>query len=439
LWIKTEMESGDTLNPAESVHKKPGNDMKGFLSGNTLLEAVRDPASLVAPLVVASVVASLVSVAVSGIFLGFGFVAWIADCMRKRRVFISSPPFKWYLLVFLLFSVLSAIFSDEPLSDIRHLKSYIKFIIPFLLIAYMTMSQAKKSLLWVFLVSGASMIWGFVQFFLMDGVDLLHRIDGFMSHWMTYSGQIMMVLIACTSYGIFILKSRKGKQRFKCFPWFFLSSLMAVNLIFTYTRSAWLGALGGLIVLAALNLRKRWVLILGAAAIMAFILMPSTVHQRLRSGFDPTDTTTRGRLDIWRSGITVALKHPVAGVGFSSAQRESLKYRREMDFADWAYQHSHNNLIQLAATSGFPALAAWLALWLRIIWDYYKILSQNRRNEFSTVLATAGISILTAFHLMGLMEFNFGDSEVLTLLLFFISIPYVASGRSAAAKASSAF
>lgn len=386
-----------------------------------------NPGSLVAPLIAASVFASLVSVAASGIFLGLGMLAWIFDCALTRKFTLSAPPFKWYLLVFLLLTVFSALFSAEPLRDLRHLKIFIKFLIPFLLLTYMTRSQVKKSLFWIFGIAGASMAWGFLQFWMSDGVNLLHRIDGFMSHWMTYSGQLMMVLVSVAAYGIFFLKSRKGMGKLEGMALLVFSSLMAGILVLTYTRSAWGGMLGGLAVLAALNLRSRWVLSLGAAVILVALMMPDTVQQRLLSGFDPSDTTTRGRLDIWRSGIFVVLDNPVTGVGYSSVAGESLKYRRESDLPEWAYQHSHNNLIQVAATSGIPSVIAWLALWCKIIWDFFRIRNRSGSDPFLSVQAAAGISILAAFHLMGMLEYNFGDSEVLTLLLFFISVPYILS------------
>jgi len=37
----------------------------------------------------------------------------------------------------------------------------------------------------------------------------------------------------------------------------------------------------------------------------------------------------------------------------------------------------------------------------------------------------SGVAVLAAFLLAGLFEYNFGDSEILILLLFFITIPYV--------------
>ena len=366
------------------------------------------------PLIIASVIASLVSVAASGIFLGLGLIAWFADCAAKRRVVARFPAFKWYFLLFFLLTAVSASFSEEPLRDLRILKSLIKFIILFLLVTYMTRGQIKNALLWIFGVAGVSMLWGLMQYGLSDGVDLLQRIDGFMSHWMTFSGQLMMVLIASAAYGIHHLKSGESKRKLQGLGWMLFSALMAGTVVLTYTRSAWGGVLGGLVVLAVLNLKLKWIAMLAAVILLSAVMMPASVHERLVSGFDLEDTTTRGRLDIWRSGILVALEHPLTGAGYSSIAEESLRHRKETDLPAWAYQHSHNNLIQIAATSGIPALLAWIAMWLKLFWDFFRIRHFNRGDEFVAIQASAGISILIAFHLMGMMEFNFGDSEVLT-------------------------
>ncbi len=403
----------------------PAGKNSGFNgAGNRERDILSKPEFLVSPLIIASVIASLVSVAASGIFLGLGLIAWFADCVAKRRVVARFPAFKWYFLLFFLLTAVSALFSAEPLLDLRHLKSLIKFIIPFLLVTYMTRGQSKNALLWIFGVAGVSMLWGLMQYGLSDGVDLLQRIDGFMSHWMTFSGQLMMVLIASAAYGIHHLKSGESKRRLQGLGWMLFSAVMAGTVVLTYTRSAWGGVLGGLVVLAVLNLKLKWTALLAAVMLLSAFMMPVSVHERLASGFDLEDTTTRGRLDIWRSGILVALEHPLTGAGYSSVAEESFRHRKETDLPAWAYQHSHNNLIQTAATSGIPALIAWIAMWLKMFWDFFRIRHFNRGDKFVAIQASAGISILTAFHLMGLLEFNFGDSEVLTLLLFFISVPY---------------
>lgn len=388
-----------------------------------------NPGGLVGPLMAASVVSSLVSVAASGIFLGLGLLAWLADCSVRRRLVIATPPFTWLLVLFIGLNAVSALFSSEPIHDLRHLKAFIKFMIPLLLVTYMSLAQARKALYWIFGVAGFSMVVGFFQFLFSGDIDLLDRIDGFMSHWMTYSGQLMMVLIASAAYGIVQLKQHEDRGKTRSIPWFLLAALMGGILVLTYTRSAWGGALGGIVILMVLNLRLRWTMLVGAVVVTGFLAMPASVHERLVSGFDLSDTTTRGRIDIWRSGLLVAMENPWTGVGYASVAEESLKYRRERDLPDWAYQHSHNNLIQVAATSGLPALAVWIAMWLKIIWDFFRVRHRNREDIFVSVLTSGSISVLAAFHLMGLLEFNFGDSEVLTLLLFFVALPYVLDRR----------
>ena len=419
---------------AEPVNKQTGRKLTPLEKGNPWAGLWKSPGSLAAVLVLASVVSSLVSVAASGILLGLGLLAWIADCVKSRKIVLRALPFSWVLLLFLLLTVLSAVLSEDPWRDIRHLKSCIKFIIPFILVTYMTGKQARTTLFWIFGISGISMLWGLLQFLSSDGVDLLDRIDGFMSHWMTYSGQLMMVLVASAAYGVYILKKGEGGRKLYSFLWFLFSALMAGILILTYTRSAWGGVIGGIAVLTVLNLRMRWLLVLAASVVLMAVLMPASLQDRIASGFDPRDTTTRGRLDIWRSGIMVALENPLVGVGFSSVPVESLKYREEKDLPEWAYQHSHNNLIQVAATSGIPAVIAWISLWLKIFWDFFRIRSGNKKNVFIAVQSSSGIAVLAAFHLMGLLEFNFGDSEIMVLLLFFISIPYVLSRETEARK-----
>ena len=232
-------EQAGLRSAAESVSNESGKKSRLVETVYRWASRLGNLGSLVAPLIAASVAGSLVSVAASGVLLGLGILAWISDCLLKRKLILSAPPFTWFLLVFLLFTVLSAVFSAEPLRDLRHLKVFIKFLIPFLLLTYMTGLQVKKALFWIFGISGASMAWGFLQFWMSDGVNLLHRIDGFMSHWMTYSGQLMMVLVAVTAYGIYVLKSRKGVGKLEGLPWLLFASLMAGILVLTYTRSAW--------------------------------------------------------------------------------------------------------------------------------------------------------------------------------------------------------
>jgi hypothetical protein len=78
--------------------------------------------------------------------------------------------------------------------------------------------------------------------------------------------------------------------------------------------------------------------------------------------------------------------------------------------------------MQIAAERGLICLAAFL--WFlfvlyRSLWGFAKSGDETRR-----LTAVSAMCALTGFLVMGLSEFNFGDSEPLILFLFIVSIPF---------------
>ena len=49
----------------------------------------------------------------------------------------------------------------------------------------------------------------------------------------------------------------------------------------------------------------------------------------------------------------------------------------------------------------------------------------DKNDSILSCMSTVGIGVITSFLLAGLFEYNFGDSEILILLLFFVTVPYV--------------
>jgi O-antigen ligase len=97
--------------------------------------------------------------------------------------------------------------------------------------------------------------------------------------------------------------------------------------------------------------------------------------------------------------------------------------------------HLHNTPVQIAAERGIPALLAWLAF---VVWTFLELAKLVRvqgkgkeraggRDPVVTPLAAAALAGLAAFAVSGLFEYNFGDSEVLVLFLFLMTVPFAAS------------
>src|SRR5262249_13350175 len=111
--------------------------------------------------------------------------------------------------------------------------------------------------------------------------------------------------------------------------------------------------------------------------------------------------------------------HPLFGVGPERIHSEFPRYSRTLPTY---YGHLENNLVQLAAERGLLCLATFL--WL--IFELYASLIATFRTAGNDKrwIVLSSLSALTGFIVSGLFSYNFGDSEVLLLLLFIVSLPY---------------
>ncbi len=110
-----------------------------------------------------------------------------------------------------------------------------------------------------------------------------------------------------------------------------------------------------------------------------------------------------GRNAIWDVGIELLERYPL-GIGFDN----SLFLRMYSPDIPMQLRHFHNNLLNIVVENGWVALSLylwWLAAIFAISWR------RNAYGQRSTFLATIGCAILS-WQLAGIVEYNFGDSEV---------------------------
>ena len=129
--------------------------------------------------------------------------------------------------------------------------------------------------------------------------------------------------------------------------------------------------------------------------------------------------------------------HPLTGVGPGMVPRLADKYRSHREFPDWLYQHLHNSPLQIGAEMGVITLMVWFSIWMFLLRDHWRMARERRgpgsADLMSRYLCYNGMCMVVAFLGAGLLEYNFGDSEPVTLLMFFVTAPYVHSDGSQAA------
>jgi O-antigen ligase len=364
-----------------------------------------------------SIASALVSIAASQILLGLALIGWIVTLKREELKGVIHFPFFPPLCAFFLWTVLSSILAPNTLSNLALMKKFFLFAPLFLA---PTIIRGEKKLIWiyqaVFAFSAVSGISGVIQYYANPNRDLLNRISGFSSHWMTYSGLLMLALAILIAYAFAVRRSH--------YIWIIpLGSLLAAAIVLSETRTAIAGAMAGAFVIMALK-KPRAIFALLAIAAIFFIASPRKIAERFQSSEIRQDP----RVEIWGTSLRLIKENPWFGVGLRNVKSEALRYRGNRLYPDWGYQHMHNNFLQIAAERGIPGLMLWLWLMARLGWDALALFRASRKaspNYREASLASLGaLGALTALIIAGVGEYNFGDSEILVLFLFLMSAPY---------------
>ena len=210
------------------------------------------------------IVGSLVSISLSYLFFGVVLLLWIIHSVKSRKLQLKVPRFFAWVVAFVAASVISVVFSSDFATSLPSLSKHIRFLWILMIFTYLGRRQAEHILKALFVVMGISAAYGILQYFWLREVDLLHRIQGFMGHWMTFSGQLMLCSVALGGYLLYRLTPEPTeaveapsetvslKPVSRVLPFWvgtLLWLIMSFALVLTQTRNSWLGTLAGLFLL----------------------------------------------------------------------------------------------------------------------------------------------------------------------------------------------
>jgi len=121
-------------------------------------------------------------------------------------------------------------------------------------------------------------------------------------------------------------------------------------------------------------------------------IIPEEQKSRLSSMGD--DDTSVSRLNYWSAGIDMAMDNPWIGIGHNAFPDYYNDYYREggSGYLSNRKEVSHNSLIQVMSTLGFPALFIYLLLHKRILHAIPNKLLKND-DEFSPLLRNMAYSL----------------------------------------------
>jgi len=259
----------------------------------------------------------VVSIAGFEVLLGAALLALLITRQSWRWPPIMLPLCTWVGL-----TLLSAAASGEARAAFPQVKKFYVYLMLLVVVAaFRTVSEVRWVVLGWALGASLSALWSFEQFARKyEAARAAHqdfygsyigaRITGFMGHWMTFSGEMMMALLLVAAL-VFFSRDRRWTG------WLLAAgALIAIALIAAETRSMWGGAFAGGVYLVWMW--RRWV-VLAIPVLIAILMLanPFEIRVRILSVFQPrSDMDSNAfRGVLRRTGWEMIKAHPWLGLG----------------------------------------------------------------------------------------------------------------------------
>jgi O-antigen ligase len=367
-----------------------------------------------------SAVASVFSIAVSQSLLGISIAAILASGEKPRL------PVWWpAVAAFLGLTLISWLASGDLKAGLPQIR---KLYVWASLIVVVTVMRSERDIRrlviawWAIGVLAALRgCWQFWQKWhtaQLAGDDFYRsyvgaRITGFMSHWMTFSGQMLIVFALAGALVLLSATSRRwrmGMAAGLC--------IIAAAIVLGMTRGIWLAT--GAVAVYLLWTWKRWtVAIVPLMGLALFVAGPAGVKERMTSLVKP-----RGQLDsnqhrivTWRTGMEMVKAHPLLGLGPENVGRKFQQYVPAdipRPLPEGWYGHLHNIYLHYSAERGIPAMLCLLWAFAWALWDWTRKLRGSAEGRWAL---HGGIALVAGILITGLFEHNLGDSEILLMTL----------------------
>ena len=372
------------------------------------------------------------SIAAAQILLVLTAILWLA-LVLVRRERIEVPWMFWPLAAYAGATFVASLFSIDPRVSFWDSRQLLLFLLVPIVYRLLPAQRSLRAVDVIITIGAVHAVYGIVQYSILNFDDtplVSQRIQGLLSHYMTYSGLIMLVVCTAVARVMFRREDRIWSA--------LVLPALVVALALTLSRNAWVGACAGIGLLFLLR-DFRLIGLLPVAIGVFIALAPAQVTERFYSMFSVenlvagSDTSTatvqsnRDRIAQIRSGVRIIKDHPVTGVGPDILIRVYPQYR-DPEAVKQLNPHLHNVPLQIAAERGLPALALWLWFVVTLIGDFIR----KRKSTAFPSLATAGLACTVAMLAAGMFEYNFHDSEFLMLFLVLVTLPYAADRASPA-------
>jgi putative inorganic carbon (HCO3(-)) transporter len=345
--------------------------------------------------------ASTVSITATQAAYYSAFAAWLARGFLRRRLIARPTSVDRAVGFFLLAGILSTIASDRPVESLVGMKKLLLIPIIYVIADQAASKERARALAWLFIGFAAAVsLYGIVHH-LLSGDPRLMATQALPT---TAGGLLMMA--SCLALPLLVFGA-SGIERLLFLP---TCGVLFLALIMTKTRGAWFGLLAGVATMAAL---KGWKYVVPFVLMVAvgFFLLPHDLSERLMVGFRSDYEGVQERLAMWKASLDIIRDYPVTGVGLVDLQQVHALYSRPG--LTKIHGHMHNNLLQVAVTTGIFGLTTFLYLVFTLVREQFSAYCRTvRESTYPRALALGCIGASVGFITHGLFECTLCDAEI---------------------------
>ncbi len=314
------------------------------------------------------------------LFTELGIYLALLGLLVRPQGLVFPPPLRW-AVVFLLWTLMSALFAVDTDTAWPALIEWLKaLVIFFVVVNVLRTPQRLRFYVLLILVAFAIYPARGTLINYVTGNRLFGRAIWNQMYANPNDLGALTLLMLGLALAIATVKTQDVRVRRAAAA--FVPVLLLIILL-TQSRGVFLGLLVGFGPPLLARLRKRRSGTKPVLAVLAVIavLVPATSWHRLESITNLTETideahkspsskpgdtplylkvakdSARDRFEILKTGLHIAASHPVLGVGIGGYREANERYAPLLGAHD-----AHNTYVSLAAEIGFPGLLLWLGL-----------------------------------------------------------------------------
>lgn len=347
-----------------------------------------------------------------GVFLLAVVISNFNTTSLKRIKNLGTVNF-WIGALFLA-GIVSTIVSPEPTRALGQLKAFI--LEPILLfyaviVAFKTADDIKISLRFLFWSAGVISAFGLLQYWTHLFLPL--RFWGYGEEMKRITSVFeypnALALYLAPLFIFFLALYVKGYNLGKKY-WPLLGlAVMAIAIILTYSRGAWLGVLAGIVILllrqSGVSLRK-W----GALGVVALLVISPLLFTRFKSTFH--DASSSERMALYRTGVNKILDQPLLGNGLYGF-RDTLK---NSDYSGEILNYPHNIILNFWLETGLLGIISFALLIFFALRQY-----RNR----PTILKFAAALFLLVMIAHGMVDAPYFKNDLSILFWSILAMFYI--------------